>query len=237
MTKIYNSDRIAFFLNTEVKGKNIQPVEKVANFCLTPVRFLWNGRKVELIQQGQNKAIQYEHAYTASERSDYNQFFLMVVLVIPGAVVGIVLKLYAYHKYHDKKEDESILRELKFTSYPYGGCLGLPGSDRHFCNFVQGFLQTIKIMYPKKGDSLVFLSEIETLTLHKPTSVEQINQRNIRHNQEVLNNLGLLWNLKVLVASGHYDYLASQNQQNIIRSFEEHLKGFRKELPELTMRV
>lgn len=196
--------QIGFLLTTEVKGKNIQPVEKTANYFLTPVRYLWNGRKVDLIQKEGHKAIQYEYAYLPSERNG-QKFLIMVVLLIPGAIIGITLKVYAFFRYHDAEEDYWIERCL-IENKP--NTIVAPMGEEAFALQINEYQKALsQTVHPRSvsNSNHLFFSEVERVSLLVPDYLGAVSNEKLLINQAVLFNVDLLWNLSMIDLSDYYE--------------------------------
>lgn len=205
---------VKFLLTTEVLGQKIQPVEEVANIFLTPARYLWNGRRVDFIQKASMKACQYDVAFKPEDKST-RQWVLMVILFVPGAVIGIVLKGYAAYKYHDSAEDAWIQRCLDQN---VNGKIYHPKGDALFGDLVSHYIDALSSSQPSLADvnkkPVVFLSEIGIVYLKSCTRSSRehftygeisTNQQNIAINQTILSDISLLWRLSVLNMVDYYE--------------------------------
>ncbi len=71
-------------LTTEIKAENLSSLERFADVLLTPVQYLWNGRKVDFIQGCSNqKACQMDFIYTPEKRSWIRTCLMIVALFLP----------------------------------------------------------------------------------------------------------------------------------------------------------
>jgi hypothetical protein len=194
---------ISYFLITEVKGKTISPVENAANFCLKPAQYLWNGKKVDWIQEGADKAIQIDLIYTPGERS-WPLAALMIVLLIPGTILGAALKGYAFCKHHVEADDvfvkENLNKPLSNAVYFQDLQFGEKVSD-----FI-GTLQSTSDLNPAFNDTgkPLFLSEITDIKLRPERHFENYSRLAAQVNGAILKDVHLLWNVSHIDVSDHF---------------------------------
>lgn len=93
------------FLTCEVQRKTMSPIEQTANFLLTPARYLLNGKRVELFQRGEEKALLLSPSFVDEERSWIKSTF-MVACLLPGVLIGAIFKFVA-----SPRENDSFVQE------------------------------------------------------------------------------------------------------------------------------
>jgi|GEM_PF-6700102 len=210
-------NNISYFLLTEVKGKNISTAERVANFFLIPAQYLWNGKKIDFIQEPGRIAIQMDFIYTAKERS-WVKTAAMVVLVVPGILLGSAFKAYATCRYHVTEHDTFMKKCLDKKI----GKILIPKGQGEFGTKISHLIEVLKSK--NKISQPLFLSETEymDLSLEKyqltPAGghIEQFNPKAKKFNDVILDNIHLLWNLSyIYFADRLIEQKASQALQEI----------------------
>lgn len=203
---------INYFLLTEVKAKNISTAEIIANFCLTPARYLWNGKKIDFIQESGQKAAQVDFIYTSNESSWVKTAF-MVVLLIPSTFLGMAFKGYATYRYHVLEDDVFLQNCLKRDAI---GKLFTGKGQSAFGEKIRAFIDVLKSTYLwnphfKHTNKPLFLSEITSMRLlyeeNFPTSggwTKQSMPQAVKINREILDNIHFLWNLSYINLADHY---------------------------------
>ncbi|MDR3624999.1 MAG: hypothetical protein P4L16_07670 [Chlamydiales bacterium] len=198
------ANTMSYILTTEVKGKEIHSIENFANMCLKPAQYLWNGKKVELIQRDEQLALQTDFIYQLDERS-WKKCAIMVVLLIPGVIIGIALKAYAMHQYHAKGSDEFIKKCLNKDI----GTVYVSKGQNSFGKLVSGYIQKLKLEENDlKNRKIIFLSEVDYIALRNETHhctsylqktwITKFSTRNFQVNGDILRDVDLLWNLGCL---------------------------------------
>ena len=221
-------DVLKLFLTTEVKAISNSEAENFANECLRPVQYLFNGRKIDYIQQGQQVAVQADKIYKDSEKNQ-QKTIIMILLLVPAVIIGGAFKIYAV--YQDNKDYELI-----------AACLSMEATliythirDRNFGKKIKAFIAILKSagimnMDPQVEKDPLFLSEITTFRLLQKSNLGR-GEKVVRGlssfaslltdsdltldrvaitNQIILQSIqtGLLWNLNFL------DTADSENVQN-----------------------
>lgn len=214
-------DTINFLLTTRVQGKNISTLEHVGNFFLIPVQYFWNGKKVDFIQDGNNKALQIDLIYQPVQFEedscegfcDYLFVLARIVLFLPGLIIGAVCKGIAFCMYHDSKDDTFIKKCLAFKEYK--GIVRSPKGQGAFGDEISAFiaiLKTTQIWNAHLNKDPLFLSEIEDFRLmyvyHHPSArggwTDQLDARAKDTNNKILDRVHLLWNLKQINVVDHF---------------------------------
>jgi hypothetical protein len=206
-------NNINYFLLTEVKAKNISTVEKIANFCLKPAQYLWNGKKIDFIQELDQKAVQIDFIYNSKEHS-WIKTALMVVLLIPGVLLGSTFKAYATCRHHVREDDVFMKKCLKKDVV---GTILTPTGQSEFGKKIGHFISVLQSTgswnsHLKDTSKPLFLSEIENMRLLyeeiHPSPAEgwcrQYAPEAEEVNRNILNNIHLLWNLSFINLADHY---------------------------------
>jgi len=104
------------FLTCEVQRKTMSPIEQTANFLLTPARYLLNGKRVELFQRGEEKALLLYPSFVDEERSWIKSAF-MVACLLPGVLIGAILKFVASPRGNEQFIQERLTENKMATRY------------------------------------------------------------------------------------------------------------------------
>lgn len=206
-------DSINYFLLTEVKAKNISTVEGVANFCLKPAQFLWNGKKIDFIQEANKKAAQIDFIYKPEERS-WVKTTSMIILLIPSTLLGAALKTYAVCRYHKRTDDVFLQKCLQ------KGVVGKIYTQRNQSEFgkkIHTYISTLQSTgswngHLKDVNKPLFLSEVGSLRLlyeeNHPNGFGEWNKQYapeaVGINRKILNDIHFLWNLSYINLVDHY---------------------------------
>lgn len=179
---------INYFL-TEVKGANIGYLEKAGDFCLKPAQYLFHGKKVDFIQ-GKKVNFIDENCIAAQKDLIFNphertwlKVALMVLLFIPGTILGFALKIYPFCS-REKAHDALIKKTLNS-----GREEQICSEDAEFKSIIENYIALLKNSSSSSGSGYqpaYFLSEVKKLDLGY-----EHTQRNV----ELLYREPLLWNL------------------------------------------
>ncbi|KAF3361821.1 hypothetical protein PHSC3_001587 [Chlamydiales bacterium STE3] len=199
--------KLDYFLLTQVQRKNIGTAETVANFCLKPAQYLWNGKKIDFIQEDDLKAAQVDFIFNSQQRS-WKMTAFMVVLLIPGTLLGATLKAYALLRSYDREDTAFLLDCLKKEQ---ANKIFVPQGQAEFGEKIRQLTETIRstgslsarLMDKNKP---LFLSEIGDLRLlyeeNHPSAfggwTKECNPKAIEVNNTMLDNIHLLWNLSYI---------------------------------------
>lgn len=88
-----------FNLNLAVSSAQSNFFVDRANQCLAPVRYLFRGREVTVLNENElmeQQSFSYPLPRYRESRRDYKKIALAIALLIPGLICGIVLKLIAF---------------------------------------------------------------------------------------------------------------------------------------------
>lgn len=211
--KDYNMNDINYFLLAEVKANNISTVETVANFCLRPAQYLWNGKKIDFIQASGQKAAQLDFIYTSKEHS-WVKTALMVVLLVPGTLLGIAFKAYATFRYHVREDDVFMKSCLQKGVM---GTIFTPKGQSEFGEKIRAFIAVLQSTGPWNShlsdtSRPLFLSEVKSMRLlyeqNHPSALggwsQGYDSRAEQINRDILNNIHFLWNLSYINLADHY---------------------------------
>ncbi len=206
-------NEINYFLLTKVEAKNISIAETIANFCLTPVRYLWNGKKIDFIQDLNLKAVQIDFIY-GFEKYSWIKTALIIVLFVPGVALGSVFKAYAICRHHVKEDDIFIKACLKTDEV---NKILVPTGQHEFGNRIAGLIDELrskKSCHPCFSDTHkpLFLSEIESIKLLYENNHlnafgdwdKQYIEQAALANRRILDHIHLLWNLSFINFADHY---------------------------------
>lgn len=205
-------NNINYFLLTEVKAKNISTEEKIANFCLRPAQYLWNGKKIDFIQELDQKAVQIDFIY--SYEHSWVKTVLMVALLIPGVLLGSAFKAYATCRHHVREDDAFIKKCLKKDAV---GTILTPTGQSEFGKKIRNFISVLQSTgswnsHFNDASKPLFLSEIEDMRLlyeeNHPSALggwgKGYMPKAAEVNRNILNNIHLLWNLSYINLADHY---------------------------------
>lgn len=184
-------------LTTALKGKNVSWADQVADFCLNPVHYLWEGRKVEIIERGELSAYIVDSAYREKDHH-FLMTALMVILLIPGLCVGGIFKAIAVSFHHTQDQDFIMGRVLATWEKTEERLKPMKvfdgGKSREFCTQIRALQEALKKVVSDEKDGPLFLSEVQEIEL--PFDSQELNHT-------ILKNLDLLWNLKLLHLNNH----------------------------------
>ena len=204
-------EAIKNLLSTEVKSKNNTTVENTLNCVLTPAQYLFNGKKVDWIQVGDQKALQIDDIYKGEKT--LLKTIVMVVLLVPTSIIGGAFKVLLVRNNYSDFDISFIQKCLKKEN----GVIYVPKGHRAFAEKIYKYIQSLQstktwnVQFNKEG--LPFLSEITDLRLlyetHHPSTLDgrwrqQFNNRRKNKNTEILDNIELLWNLSHMNLADRY---------------------------------
>lgn len=203
------------FINFEqnshvIVHKNQSAIDHVINFLFKPVQYFWNGKKIELIEQENNKACQFIGSiYKDRDHSPWKTA-MMVALFIPGTILGISLQKFKAYGDFSKRENQ-FLREC--LNQPIRGVLYTPNGQEEFAEKIGDFVQALSPFNLINTDYIIVFSEITHLNLLKEEN--QFNEQkrkwekiftrqHLECNKKILENIDLFWNLKSINFEDHY---------------------------------
>lgn len=210
-------DGVKYFFTTEVKAKNIAIVERVANFFLIPAQYLWNGKKIDFIQgPNREKAVQIDVIFRDTQFL-WIKIACMIMLLIPGLLVGGVLKAYATCRHHVKEDDDFMKKCLeKHKKLKEHKILASKG-HHNFATNISELIQTIRSTGSLGDEHLtdsskpLFLSEIQDMRLiyekHHPSGGQCVvhdSPAAVMTNRKILDNIHFLWNLSYFNLADHF---------------------------------
>ncbi len=161
---------LSYLLSTEVKGKSIPKSEQWGNWFLSPHRYFWSGKKVDLIQRGKEKIVQWDDAFTETASTVKKIFY--VLTYAPSVIMGIALKTFAHLKCNDPDTSTFIKKRLNKNKRKLKCPKGQQGT---LAQDVQTLIQNLRELNPSWNDfldynktksSFFFLSEIRRMRLH-----------------------------------------------------------------------
>lgn len=95
-------NNISFFLKNNVVNKDSFSIADASvafgNWCLTPVRCLFDGNKITVSNKKGSLTVDLEKEYTDSGRN-FNSFLRVVasiILIVPGVIIGCISKILGY---------------------------------------------------------------------------------------------------------------------------------------------
>lgn len=237
---------LAYVLNTEVKGKNIRTSEHVANFFLTPVHYLWNGKKIDFIQRGDQRACQVNYIFAEGisntpEKKTLFKVIIAIICLIPGVLIGGAIKTFAICTH--SREDKIFMKKcLKLDL----GVIRTPKDQTDFGNYVKKLIATIgqtDFIKAKYGDGEIknlFLSEVNHFWLYwekyhpnsnpfgNTTWVTSTNAAAVDANRVILNGMDLLWNLSGFTARDHYLNYGPLREKEALQEMNPVIENFNK---------
>ena len=202
-------DTANYFFLTRLQGMNVSTIEKFGNFCLTPAQYLWNGKKVDLIQTGSNTAIQIDYIYDPSESYPWEKTAFMITLFIPSTLIGAACKLYSSYAYPFHQEEDAWIKRC-LQNRPESSQILCPKGQAYFAQEVQCFINALKeiehhrynyLNFPK-DEKPVFLSDIIGLELPPEAHHRRYS------NRDILNRINFLWNLAAIDVGDFYNGLS-----------------------------
>ena len=202
-----------YFLLTEIKAKNISTAETIANICLKPAQYLWNGKKIDFIQENSQKAVQLDFIYNSNEYS-WKKTAIMVSLLIPATLLGAIFKTYATYKYHAREDDIFMQKCLKRNVVD---TVLTPRGQSEFGEKVKAFIAVLRSTSVWNGHfedkkKPLFLSEIAVIRLlyeeNHPVGKygweKHTDPKAIEVNRKILDDIHFLWNLSHINVVDHY---------------------------------
>lgn len=222
-----------YFFFTEIKGECISPFEKYGNKLLSPLRYLGNGKKVDLIQEHEfvddktsplKTAVQMDLS-CPSDKPSWKTALKMMLLVIPGTILGACLKLIGIYKRPLGHEITNLIKDCLRQNQP-GEISGTPSS---FVGLVQDSIQFFKKELKIDTKKVLFFSEIKELTLCEVKLNDgDWSSTDIGRNVKILNDVNLLWNLTLLDVKNHFEEQFSSTPRYVkpfLISINPYIKG------------
>lgn len=127
-------NHVNIFLNTRVEIRNevgIGKVSKLGDFCLTPVRCLFNGHVVTIVPKSNQKIeVFHRKAYGHDKERTFLQIIQAIVLLVPGIIFGTVLKGLTYLSKSIRDNHQLIDRHYTPTNRVIGSKHQRVGIDR-----------------------------------------------------------------------------------------------------------
>lgn len=187
-----------YILTARIHGKNISGLESFAYSCLSPARYFWNGREVDLIQKySMDFAVQMKLSYPKNQHYSWFKTAIMVVFLIPGVIIGGAINLaLTWPKRHSK--------EVVFIQNNLNGNLNcVIGPNQEFNKEVKDFIKGIKAVDQHLKTFLpLFLSSVTSFRLPEVPDQHQFSRQAIvKKHTEILDRIYLLWNLKDFILS------------------------------------
>ena len=107
------------FFNTEIISEQSSMLERAADRCLAPLRYLLGGRTVEMWD---HTVIEDRQSFT---EQGWKKTAAAIVLLIPGFLFGMMAKLVAYILYPSAWRKDTILLHFDQDPFPLDGAISL----------------------------------------------------------------------------------------------------------------
>ncbi|MBS4167920.1 hypothetical protein [Parachlamydia sp. AcF125] len=225
-------NQINDFLLAEIKAKNVPTSEKVANFLLKPTQYLWNGKKIDFIQENGQKAVQIDLIYQVNEHS-WLKTACMITLLIPATFLGAILKIYATCRYHRGEDDTFMKKCLKQGAM---GKILTPRGQSQFGEKVRDFIETLQSTgswnaHLANTNKPLFLSEIKGMRLlyeeNHPSAFggwgKEYMPKAAATNRKILDNIHLLWNLSSINFADHYALSSPEMEKEALKEINPYV--------------
>lgn len=225
---------IEYIFNIQVKGQHISPLEDAANFFLKPAFYFWNGRKVDYIREGKNSVCHWKSIYSLDEEFSDAKYTFFIIAVVPGLIVGSILKCVALCFWHPEGSKALVGRCVDGESNQ----LFLNSQDRALNNKVLLLIEDLHQLNDSTSNGLLFLSEYSNLKLKYINinfSIEHDvdTQQRSQRNQRVLDNLALLCNLQSLETENHYSRnIPTSKEKEILWEMNPCIQAHEREMSE-----
>jgi hypothetical protein len=196
---------LELFYTLKIQAKNTSPLERVGDFFLTPVHYLWDGRKVDWIQNGEEQiACQFAPLYP---KGNWLKTAWMIAALIPGIILGTLIKAPVFF-FHKSKHDAFILKAYNQRPNRTFYALQKDGQDSTlFTEKLDNLQKACKdrlTLTAKEAEAPVFFSEISTIHLRRVhDQPNETEKKTAEQNKRILENLELMWNLKTLYTNGY----------------------------------